>query len=124
MLQFFLLLTAIIVLVIVGIGLGMRFILNRTIAGIENKHMAAEYIVDRGLVPEHWVEELYEDSKNEKEEARKKAIKRVDKLKKHFKTSSLVENEEVREELMSQLEEAKKDWQKKEWEEIIPDIYS
>ncbi len=108
-----------VVAVMVGIGLSMRFLINRTLNGIEKKHMAAEYIIDTGLVPEQWVEELPDNGEKQKE----KALKRIDKLIKHFKNSRLVEDDETRETLIKQLKKNKKRWQERKWEEIIPDIY-
>jgi len=113
--------------------LRLAVILMGRIAGryVNDKHRAAEEIVNTGKVPKRWSNKLekriplvsnsHQLKKALKMESRAKTIilKKMDNLIKYFKTSPLVQNKETKEILLDKLLRARKDWKEKNYKEII-----
>jgi len=99
---------------------------------VNEKHRSAEAIINTGKVPEEWSNKLKErislagkiegQSKKIlkiKERAKKIVLKKIDHLIDYFKKTPLVEDKETKEILLDKLQEVRRLWKGKDWEEII-----
>ena len=102
---------------------------------IEQKHKAAEIIISTGKIPEMWIGEIgkrirlldkladrAEDRVVEQKKAKMAAVKRLDNLKKYFRKSQFVQDDEARNILVDKFEKVKVLWEQRSWEEIAPNM--
>ena len=100
---------------------------------VEQKHKAAEIIISTGKIPEMWIGEIgkrirrleklangAEDRVVEQKKAKMAAVKRLNILKKYFRKSKFVQDDEARSILVDKLEKVKVLWEQRSWEEIAP----
>lgn len=106
------LLLAVVVVVLVTLGIAVRFVLDLTVKLLRERHIAAEEIVDMNKVPEQWQSHIEKRGLTE-EQARRYLLRRTDKLIQYFRTSKLVEDEATREHLLEKLRESRKEWEKR-----------
>ena len=98
---------------------------------INKIHRSSEFIINTGKLPPWWIEcfqkgfekaARIEDGGQKlekyKEAAKRKCLKQLVKLIKHFKRTSLVEDEEAREMVLNGLTRAYEEWKKHPWDEI------
>ncbi len=99
---------------------------------VEEKHRAAETIINTGKVPKSWTYKLegriasLERASEEpakiyeiQKKAKSSYLKRLDRLIKHFKESPLIEDKETREMLLGELREVRNLWEESSWQEIV-----
>jgi len=106
--------------------------LSKFICGsVEEKHRAAEIIISTGKIPEMWIGEIgkrirtleklenrAEDLVAEQKKTKMAAVRRLDNLKKYFRKSKFVQDEEARNILIDKLNKVKVVWEQRSWEEI------
>lgn len=88
---------------------------------IGSKHRAAQHIVETGRIPPQWLEAKARAAgatTDVQDVARRAAIEKLDALIAHFTTSPLVEDEETRQLLLGQLNQAHTAWRERPWHEI------
>jgi len=114
--------------------LRLAVMLMGRIAGkyVTTKHKAAEMIVNTGRAPKDWTykfeeritsirkttESLEKISRIERR-AKDVLLKKIDQLIEYFKTSPLIQDKDTRQILLDGLQEARRLWKEKNWEEII-----
>lgn len=99
---------------------------------VNEKHRAAEAIVNTEKVPKLWSDELekrissvdeYSGQSKKilrmKKQAKAVVLKKMNHLIDHFKGSPLIQDKETRKTLLDKLLRARKLWEEKNWEEII-----
>ena len=88
---------------------------------IGSKHRAAQLIIETGKIPPQWIvagSRAAGSTIDAQDAARQVAILKLDALITHFTTSPLVEDEETRQLLLSQLHHARQAWSERPWHEI------
>ena len=99
---------------------------------VEERHRAAETIINTGKVPRSWSYKLegkiasLERAEEEpakiykiQEKGKSYCLNRLDHLIDHFKTSPLVEDDKTREVLLGELQEVRNLWEGSSWQEIV-----
>ena len=88
---------------------------------VSNNHKYADEIITSGYVPVDWLV----DVRGKKPRTRKRmnkvnALRRIRKIEKYFRHTSMVETEEVRAHILLRLKSVRKLWEQATWESLIP----
>ena len=132
MLQIFLPMLAAVVALLLFAALGTRWAVDWMQRRLLEKQRAADCIINDGQVPEPWIGRFRlrfaearqaGSSSGELEEVGRRAqqhcLKQLDGLMRHYRTTSLVEDEETRRILLEALQERRDQWASGGWEALL-----
>jgi hypothetical protein len=85
-----------------------------TTIAVDRRHHDAERILTTGRIPPNWV--ASDDARH-----RRQALRRMGALMRYMRRTTLVDGEDTREVILTQLDEMKERWEDAPWSEIGPE---